>query len=156
MVMRGLRSVTTPGTRKLLRQALPSGLLLVVATLGHAGSGLAQQWSIQATDAPARWRNCRIASPAYAGPCRVTFVTKGTRSLNIHFDLDDSGTEGLSFVIASEDLELRERMSFALVAERFQRNAVVPAEGVCSVRPESIRCISVDGAYSAQAVQRLR
>lgn len=123
--------------------------------LGLPGQVGAQHWSIQGTEAPARWRTCRIVAPDYSGPCRVTFVTRGNGAINIHFDLDDSGSEGLTFVIPSDDLQTAERMDVTLVAQRFVRNRLETVAGVCALRPESIRCVSRDGTFSAQAVERL-
>lgn len=130
-----------------------AGLALLIAAATPAP---AQQWSIQDSEAPVHWRTCRIVSPAYTGPCQVTFLTRGNRSLNIHFDRDATGTEGLSFVIAARDRQLEPRMEFQLVAERFASNNVREIDGQCSIRPEAIRCVSADGQFSAQAVGRLR
>ena len=116
----------------------------------------AQHWSIKGTDAPLRWRTCRLVAPEYSGPCRVTFLTRGNGAINLHFDLDDSGTEGLSFVIPSQDLQTSERMEVLHVAQRFRRNTLEATTGVCVYRADSIRCVSDDGTFSAQAVGRLR
>jgi len=140
------------------RVALPCGAMGVwlALALGLPPRVMAQHWSIQGSAAPVSWRTCRIVAPDYSGPCRVTFLTRGNGAINIHFDLDTSGTEGLSFVIPSQDLQTNERMDVELVAQRFRRNKLEASAGVCVLRSDSIRCVSDDGVFSGQAVGRLR
>ena len=80
-------------------------------------------------------------------------LTRGDSAINIHFDLDTSGVEGLTFVIATMTPEVEGRMDFDLVAECFTRHIVTQVPGLCSLRPDPIRCVSHDGCFSAQAVQ---
>ncbi|MFM7312057.1 MAG: hypothetical protein ACKO0M_02630 [Cyanobium sp.] len=133
-----------------------TGLLLVCGLLGPLPEAMAQRWSVEESDAPVHWRACRIVSPGWSGPCSVTFVTRGQQSINIHFDRDDSGMEGLSFVIAAAAASTAGPLPFELVAARFGSNRVIETTGQCSPRPEAIRCISRDGRFSAQAAARLR
>lgn len=115
----------------------------------------AQGWSIQRSSAPRRWQTCQIVSPKFSGPCRVTFITQGDGAINLHFDLDESGTQGLSFVIPLDWPEREGQNLFALVAQRFQGNEMTRVLGSCSILEDSIRCISRDGTFSAQAYRSL-
>jgi len=45
------------------------------------------------------WQNrsrCQIRSANYTGPCVLTVISFG-RSMNVHFDIDDLGSQGLTF-----------------------------------------------------------
>ena len=75
--------------------------------------------------------------------------------MNIHFDLDESGTQGLSFVLPIDEQESGGQMVFMAVAQRFQGNDVAEVLGTCSILEDAIRCVSSDGTYSAQAYRPL-
>jgi hypothetical protein len=115
----------------------------------------AQEWSVQRSSAPRRWQTCRLVSPKFSGPCRVTFITQGSSSMNLHFDLDESGTQGLSFVIPIDGQERGDQRVFMAVAQRFQGNDVAEVLGICSIHEDSIRCINSDGTFGAQAYRPL-
>ena len=75
--------------------------------------------------------------------------------MNLHFDLDESGTQGLSFVIPINGEERGGQRVFMAVAQRFQGNDVAEVLGSCSILEDSIRCISSDGTFGAQAYRPL-
>jgi hypothetical protein len=75
--------------------------------------------------------------------------------MNLHFDLDESGTQGLSFVIPIDGQEGGGQRVFMAVAQRFKGNDVAEVLGSCSILEDSIRCINSDGTFSAQAYRPL-
>jgi hypothetical protein len=75
--------------------------------------------------------------------------------MNLHFDLDESGTLGLSFVIPINGQERGGQSVFMAVAQRFQGNDVAEVHGSCSILEDSIRCVSSDGTFGAQAYRPL-
>jgi hypothetical protein len=75
--------------------------------------------------------------------------------MNLHFDLDESGTQGLSFVIPTNEQERGVQRAFMALAQRFQGNDVAEVLGSCSILEDSIRCTSSDGAFGAQAYRPL-
>lgn len=131
--------------------------LLLISSIAAAvpTEAEAQEWSVQRSSAPKRWQTCRLISPKFSGPCRVTFITQGSSSMNLHFDLDESGTQGLSFVIPINGQEPGGQSVFMAVAQRFQGNDVAEVHGSCSILEDSIRCVSSDGKFSAQAYRSL-
>jgi hypothetical protein len=114
-------------------------------------------------------RSCEIRSSSYNGPCMLTVISFG-ESMNIHFDIDKIGTQGLTFagnllLISADGASL----AVMGVVERFRgpnRSALSP--GICAVtfaRPHDpsgdqpapwnntrqILCVSEDGRFSGTA-----
>jgi hypothetical protein len=97
---------------------------------------------------------CQISSPKYNGPCRYTVISLG-RSINIHFNLDELGHSGVTF-ISNSPVEDGDGISAPLVGFWYRIGKPSPAspvEGECAIAAGllSITCITSDGSYSAVA-----
>lgn len=97
---------------------------------------------------------CQISSPRYNGPCRYTVISFG-RSMNIHFDLDELGHSGVTF-ISNSPTEDRDGLSAPLVAiwNRIgSPSPATPVKGECLITAGllSITCTTSGGNYSATA-----
>ena len=102
---------------------------------------------------------CSIVSPEYNGPCSHTFTTTGGgKGLNIHFDLNNIGDRGVTWVV-SEITKIDGETTFlstSVVLTRFPAAKVYEINGSCSVNPTAFKCITSDGriqAYAAGLVQ---
>jgi len=112
---------------------------------------------------------CQIRSVNYTGPCVLTVISFG-RSMNVHFDIDDLGSQGLTFggnqyFTSNSGASLR----IIGVVERFSGPDISRlSNGECSIEfegnynPQSgqeipwnktrrIICATEDGLYSGTA-----
>lgn len=97
---------------------------------------------------------CQITSPRYTGKCQYTVISFG-KSMNIHFDLDELGHNGLTF-ISNAPQQDGDGMSVPLVAiwQRIGKpSPASPAGGECYISRglSKITCITSNGLYSATA-----
>ena len=127
--------------------ALALPLLLV-------GPALAQ-WQTAEPVVSAHWKTCRIETPAYTGSCRATVFTLKDGSLNLHFDVDNTGLRGLTWGISAMPPEGSNVFPVVLTAERFGKRIVRYSSGECRVAPQEIFCITNDGQQTAVARNRL-
>jgi hypothetical protein len=98
--------------------------------------------------------HCQISSPKYTGKCQYTVISFG-RSMNIHFDLDELGHTGLTF-ISNAPRQDGDGLSIPVIAiwQRFREpSPASAAAGECSISSglSKIICITSDGLYSATA-----
>ena len=119
-----------------------------------AGPTLAQ-WQTSEPVATAHWKTCRIETPAYTGSCKSTVFTLKDGSLNLHFDVDDTGLRGLTWGISAMPPEGTNVFSVVLTAERFGKRTIRYSSGECRVAQQEIFCITHDGQQTAVARNRL-
>jgi len=97
------------------------------------------------------WQNrsrCHIRSVNYTGPCVLTVISFG-KSMNVHFDIDDLGSQGLTFggnqyITSTTGAYLK----VIGVVERFTGpNISRLSEGECS--------LEFEGTYNPQSGQKI-
>ncbi len=113
------------------------------------------QWQTAETLNTAHWKTCLIETPAYTGPCRTTVFTYRDGSLNIHFDVDNTGLRGLTWGISAMPPEGSNVFPIALTAERFGKRTVRYSSGECRVAAQEIYCVTHNGQQTAVARNRL-
>ena len=132
-------------------------LLAATAAAANAlvavGSAMAQ-WRTSEPFSKIPWKTCRIETAAYTGSCKTTVFTLLDGSLNLHFDLDDTGLRGLTWGISAPP-EGSDVFPVILMAERFGERTIRYSSGECRVKPQEIFCITHDGQQMAVVRQRL-
>ncbi len=132
----------------MLRPA-PLALLLLLAGPARA------QWQTAETLATAHWKTCQIETPSYTGSCRATVFTLRDGSLNIHFDVDNTGLRGLTWGISAMPPEGSNVFPVVLTAERFGKRIVRYSSGECRVAAQEIYCVTHNGQQTAVVRNRL-
>ena len=108
---------------------------------------------------------CLITSPSYNGICRYSIITlkatprKDIVSINIHFDLDDLGARGLTFIGLARTNESfnanaeTEMLVYAVNQRYGKKEPILESEGSCflAANQELIRCVTRDGKYESNA-----
>lgn len=131
-----------------------STLILASLTMGLSSPALAQ-WQTSQPVATARWKTCRIETPSFTGSCKATVFTLKGGSLNLHFDVDDTGLRGLTWGMSAMPPEGSNVFPVVLTAERFGKRNIRYSSGECRVAPQEIFCITHDGLQTAVARNRL-
>jgi hypothetical protein len=102
---------------------------------------------------------CSIASPEYTGPCSYTFTTTGGgKGLNIHFDINNFGDRGVTWVVSGITREDADTifLSTSVVLTRLPAAKVYKTNGSYSAKPAAFKCVTSDGSietYATGAVQ---
>lgn len=113
------------------------------------------QWSTSEDTFKSRWGTCQIETAAYTGPCKETVITLRNGSMNLHFDLDDSGLKGLTWGISKMPSRGSSLFPVVLTGERFGERSIRNISGECRVSSQEIFCITHDGRQLAVARNRL-
>jgi hypothetical protein len=129
-------------------------IILLLGSSLIAGPVLAQ-WSASKPTFKSQWETCRIETSAYTGSCKATVITLKDGSLNIHFDVDDTGLRGLTWGISIMPPKGSDVFPVLLTAERFGERSIRYTSGECRVGTQEIFCISHDGLQLAVARNRL-
>lgn len=138
------------------RSAVMFELPLLFGSFLIAGPVLSQaQWSTSEDTFKSRWETCRIETAAYTGPCKETVITLRNGSMNLHFDLDDSGLKGLTWGISKMPPKGSNLFPVVLTGERFGDRSIRNASGECRIASQEIFCITHDGRQLAVARNRL-
>lgn len=102
-----------------------------------------------------RWRDCSIRMNEQHITCRLTRMTvsRETGSINIHFELDDSFENGLTFVATPEAAERISgtRIYTDFIGVRSGTVKLIPSPGMCVLSPSSFPCITEDSLVRGSA-----
>lgn len=130
-------------------KALSSIVALSIISSFFVATNQAQaQWSVQ-ENVTRRFPHCIIKSPNELEKCIGVSFTTGNYSKNLHFDLDNLPTRGMSFVYPKSIST--EKFLFHAVAD--SNKNVMRIEGNCLISASSIECITEDGRIHAKAWQ---
>lgn len=140
-----------------MAKILSRSLLVLAAVLTLCGAASSERKPVRVVRGPTAWRSCHMQSPGYTGTCRMTRITSGLETTNIHFSVDDDWEAELNFILLGEWQEpMQENLDFTLVMGVFETGQPRVSPGRCSLRPEALRCISNDRQFQAEAAGPLR
>lgn len=118
---------------------------MVLITAGKAQTSIEPTTFIKKSE-------CLMVAPDFNGRCNYVMITSSSKTTNIHFTRDMTGSQSMSFVIANKSLvPKQERIETVGLFIRNPGPTQITKSGTCMIIGSIVRCVTSDGQYSASA-----